>query len=97
MAVTGARPAEEVRIWRTADAIHIDVRDLEPPGPMVQILRTLDGGEVDTALIAHLDREPIFLYPELDERGWSHEIIQSSHRSTNCEDGVMLRMVRWDS
>ena len=41
---------------------------------MVAILQTIEGGEVDTALIAHLDREPIFLYPELDDRGWSHEI-----------------------
>lgn len=89
------RPANESRIWRTADAVHIDVRGLEPPEPMVAILQTIEGGEVDTALIAHLDREPIFLYPELDDRGWSHEIIQSSCGSADCEDGVMLRMVRW--
>jgi len=73
------------------------VRDLEPPEPMIAILRTIDEGAVDTALIAHLDREPVFLYPELDDRGWSHEIIQSSYGSTNCEDGVMLRMMRWGS
>ena len=91
------RPAEKPRMWRTADAVHLDVRDLEPPGPMVAILQAIDGGGVDTALIAHLDREPIFLYPELDDRGWSHEIIQSSCGSTDCEDGVMLRMVRWGS
>lgn len=84
-------------MWRTADAIHIDVRDLESPEPMVAILQTIDGGEVETALIAHLDREPIFLYPELDDRGWSHELIQPSCGSTDCEDEVMLRMVRWGS
>lgn len=95
--MTCARPEEQSRIWRTADAVHIDVRNLEPPGPMVAILQAIDGGEVDTALIAHLDREPIFLYPELDDRGWSHEIVQSSCGSTGCEDGVMLRMVRWGS
>ena len=48
-------------MWRTADAVHIDLRGLEPPEPMVAILQTIDGGEVDTALVAHLDREPIFL------------------------------------
>ena len=95
--MTCARPDEQSRIWRTADADHIDVRNLEPPGPMVAILQAIDGGGVDTALIAHLDREPIFLYPELDDRGWSHEIIQSSCGSADCEDGVMLRMVRWGS
>ena len=25
------RPAEKSRMWRTADAVHLDVRDLEPP------------------------------------------------------------------
>ncbi len=95
--MTCSRPPEKSRTWRTTDAIHIDVRGLEPPGPMVAILQTIDGGEVDTALIAHLDREPIFLYPELDDRGWGHEIIPSSCGSTDCEDGVTLRMVRWGS
>jgi hypothetical protein len=64
---------------------------------MVAVLQAIDGGEVDTALIAHLDREPIFLYPELDDRGWSHELIQCSDGSTDCEDGVMIRMLRWGS
>jgi len=95
--VTHVRPAEKPRIWRTADAVHIDLRGLEPPEPMVAVLQAIDGGEVDTALIAYLDREPIFLYPELDDRGWSHELIQSSGGSTDCEDGVMVRMRRWGS
>jgi hypothetical protein len=84
-------------MWRTAEAVHIDVRDLEPPEPMVAILRAIDEGEADTILIAHLDRDPIFLYPELDDRGWSHEIMTSSCESSDCEHGVMLRMVRWGS
>ena len=95
--MTYVRPAEKRRIWRTADAIHIDLRGLEPPEPMVAILQAIDGGEVDTVLIAHLDREPIFLYPELDDRGWSHELIQCPDGSTDCEDGVMIRMLRWGS
>jgi len=95
--VTHVRQAEKPRIWRTADAVHIDLRGLEPPEPMVAVLQAVDGGEVDTALIAYLDREPIFLYPELDDRGWSHELIQSSGGSTDCEDGVMVHMRRWGS
>ncbi len=63
----------------------------------MRFYKTIDGGEVDTALIAHLDREPIFLYPELDDRGWSHELVESSCGGPHCEDGVMVRMVRWGS
>jgi hypothetical protein len=79
-------------MWRADDALHIDVRGLDQPEPMVAILRAIDSGEADTALVAHLDREPIFLYPELDDRGWSHEIVQSSCGSPDCEDGITLRM-----
>lgn len=93
--MTCARPEENSRIWRATDAVHIDVRGLDPPGPMVAILQTIDSGEVDTALVAHLDQEPIFLYPELDDRGWSHELLPSSCGSSDCEDGVMLRMARY--
>ena len=92
-----ARPDDGSRMWRTADALHIDLRGLQPPEPMVTVLRTIESGEADTALVGHFDREPIFLYPELDDRGWSHEIIESSCGSADCEDGVMLRMVRWGS
>lgn len=92
-----ARPETKSRIWRAADAVHIDVRGLEPPEPMIAILQAIDSGEVDTALVAHLDRDPIFLYPELDDRGWNHELLPSSCGSADCEDGVMLRMARWGS
>lgn len=82
-------------MWRADDGVHIDVRGLDPPEPMVAILQAIDGGEVDTILVAHLDREPIFLYPELDDRGWSHELMPSSCRSPDCEDGIMLRMEQY--
>jgi len=82
-------------MWRADGAVHIDVRGLEPPEPMVAILQAIDRGEVDTVLVAHLDREPIFLYSELDDRGWNHELVASSCGSADCEDGIMLRMERW--
>lgn len=88
-----ARAQNGSRLWRTAEAVHIDVRGLGPPDPMVQILRTIDQGEVGSVVIAHLDREPIFLYPELDDRGWSHEIM-SSCGGSDCEGEIKLRMVR---
>lgn len=93
-----ARPDDE-RIWRTEEALHVDVRGLEPPGPMIAILRLIDGDQVDGALIAHLDREPIFLYPELHERGWAYELLPHAGGGCGGEDsccggGVRLQMVR---
>ncbi len=93
--MTCACPADGSRIWRTPDAVHIDVRGLEPPDPMVAILQLIDSGEANPVLIAHLDREPIFLYPELDDRGWSHEIEPSSCADTHCDGSVTLRIARW--
>ena len=80
-------------MWRTAEGIHLDLRRLSPPEPMDTVLRAIESGEVDTLLVGHFDSEPIFLYPELEERGWSHEVIDS--QCGDCEGGFMVRMVRW--
>ena len=88
-----ARPADGSRTWRTADAVHVDLRGLEPPEPLLTVLQAIESGQIDGALVGHFDQEPIFLYPELEERGWSHELEESP--SGDCEGGVMLRMVRW--
>ena len=58
------------RRWQAADGAHLDVRGMQPPGPMVAILSTIDGGVAGAALTVHLERDPVFLYPELAERGW---------------------------
>jgi hypothetical protein len=81
-------------VWRTPEAVHIDVCGLQPPEPMVAILGMIDRGEVDRVLVAHLDREPIFLYPELDDRGWSHEIITPGRDEQACASEVTLRLLR---
>lgn len=60
------------KVWQTEDGVHIDVRELERPGPMIAILTLIDGSEHEGVVVAHLDREPVFLYPELAERGWFH-------------------------
>lgn len=59
------------RSWTESDGMHVDVRGLAPPAPMVAILSLVDSGEAGAALVAHLDRDPVFLYPELAERGWT--------------------------
>ncbi|HLI94631.1 MAG TPA: DUF2249 domain-containing protein [Candidatus Baltobacteraceae bacterium] len=50
----------------------LDNRGLSPPEPMLRILSALEtlapGGEI----VAQMDRRPIFLFPELDERGCTY-------------------------
>jgi len=87
----------EGETWQTADGTHLDVRGLEPPAPMGKILGLIDTGKVDDVLIVHLDREPIFLYPELDDRGWDHEVVSATCGDPACEDEVRLRLVRMKS
>lgn len=74
--------------WRAADGTHIDVRGLAPPEPMVAVLELLERPDIDDRVIVHLDREPVFLYPELAERGWSHEIV------AGAPDEVRLLLTR---
>jgi hypothetical protein len=85
------RPQDGSRVWHDTDGLHIDVRGLEPPEPMVAILGLIDSGEAGATLTAHFDREPILLYPELDERGWDHEVLSSCGHH---DDEVKLRLVR---
>jgi uncharacterized protein (DUF2249 family) len=51
----------------------LDVRGLEPPLPMVRVLERLDGLEPGATLTVLHERRPLFLYPQLDERGFQHE------------------------
>jgi len=64
-----ARPADGSRVWRSEDGLHVDVRGLDDP--LTTILRTIESGEASSAIIGHFDGEPILLYPELEERGWT--------------------------
>jgi uncharacterized protein (DUF2249 family) len=58
----------------TADAVEvIDVRGLEPPQPMVRVLEALDRLGPGAELEVRHDRRPVFLYPQLDDRGFTHE------------------------
>jgi uncharacterized protein (DUF2249 family) len=52
--------------------VRLDVRGVEPPWPMVRVLEALErlgpGGRLE---VLH-NRRPLFLYPQLDERGFRH-------------------------
>ena len=50
--------------------IEIDVRDLTPPEPMVKVLEALSKVDDNTVLVVHHHREPLMLYPKLEERGY---------------------------
>lgn len=56
--------------WREEDGLHVDVRKLAPPLPMLAILRAIEGLKVPEPLVVHHERVPRFLFPELAERGW---------------------------
>ncbi len=61
------------RRWVDADGIHIDVRGLPPPQPMVSILALVESIRDATPVVVHHERDPLFLYPELAEIGWTSE------------------------
>lgn len=55
----------------------IDVRGLEPPQPMVLVLEAIDRLEPGEHVEVIHDRRPVFLYPQLDERGLQHQTDES--------------------
>lgn len=61
---------EGALVWREDDGIHMDLRKLKPPQPMLAVLRLLDGLQVPEPVVLHHERVPSFLLPELAERGW---------------------------
>lgn len=53
--------------------IDLDNRGLEPPEPIMRILTALNQLGDDEYILAHNDREPMFLYPRLDEIGYLYK------------------------
>jgi tRNA 2-thiouridine synthesizing protein A len=51
----------------------LDNRGLEPPQPMMRTLKNLDKMDAGETLAIINDRRPMFLYEELNERGYLHE------------------------
>lgn len=49
----------------------LDNRELDPPEPMTRILAATESMQPGEVLLALLNREPIFLFPELAKRGHS--------------------------
>jgi uncharacterized protein (DUF2249 family) len=51
-------------------AVRLDNRDLDPPEPMVRILAAAEKLAPGETLSALLRREPVFLFPQLEKRGY---------------------------
>ncbi|MFN3077742.1 MAG: DUF2249 domain-containing protein [Alphaproteobacteria bacterium] len=54
----------------------IDLRGMQPPEPMVILLRHVESGPGSGALTVLLPHEPLPLYPELEARNWSWEVLE---------------------
>lgn len=83
------RVASRLRQPQVEDEAVLDLRRLEPPVPLVTILRRIESGEGGgRPFVVRLERDPVFLYPELDDRGWSWEVLQAG------ADEVRLRLFK---
>ena len=76
------------RRWVEADGIHLDVRGLPPPEPLIAILALVRDAPADATVIVHHERDPQLLYPELAEIGWRAERLDAPPGE------VRLRLVR---
>lgn len=69
------------------NTFELDNRGLEPPEPMTRILDKLEEMAPEDVLVARNDRRPLFLYPELEEKGYRH-------RTEPLDDGS-FRITIW--
>ncbi|MCO6411352.1 MAG: DUF2249 domain-containing protein [Thiogranum sp.] len=66
----------------------LDVRSLAAPEPLERILAELDILPRDARLEVTHWREPLLLYPLLDERGWQHSTVHDE------KNGIYLISIR---
>lgn len=66
---TAKMPASSFDNW-PEPSVRLDNRDLDPPEPMVRILAAADQLGPGATLSALLRREPVFLFPQLEKRGF---------------------------
>ncbi|MCL5879126.1 MAG: DUF2249 domain-containing protein [Deltaproteobacteria bacterium] len=69
------------RIREEGGTVYLDVRGLEPPGPMAMILETMAKLDPSKRLVVQHERVPMFLYPKLDEKGYTYETQEIDQRN----------------
>lgn len=65
----------------------LDARDLPPPKPLSETLERVSTLEEGALFLQLNDREPQFLYPKLDDRGYAY-------RTTDVEEGTVTAIWR---
>lgn len=60
--------------WKELRPVELDNRGLEPPEPMMRILAALKRMADDECIVAHNDREPVFLFPKLQALGFEYHV-----------------------
>lgn len=55
----------------------LDARELPPPQPLQNTLERLTELDDETVLVQHNDRVPQHLFPQLDDRGYSYETVET--------------------
>lgn len=67
--------------------IEVDARGCEPPEPMRRVLQAVEALEPGGTLVAWTDRRPMFLYAQLEQRGYTAE-------SEEAADGSIVTRIR---
>jgi hypothetical protein len=81
----GAAGAGRALTWQSGGAVHIDVRGLEAPKPLIAILGLIDGGGHAGHIVVHHHRDPVYLYPELEDRGWRYARVPAPEGEVRLE------------
>jgi len=62
----------------------LDVRELGPPKPLSETLELLADLPDETVLVQYNDREPQFLYPKLEDRGYRFETVEADGQTVTA-------------
>ncbi|MCB2100437.1 MAG: DUF2249 domain-containing protein [Rhodobacterales bacterium] len=84
----GRAAVDEAVIEHRNGVPHLLVGHMDPPGPLVAILTYLERPDCGDTVVAHLSRNPVWLYPELQDRHWSWEQVEGAPNE------VCLRLTR---
>lgn len=68
--ISGEKSKSEISLSEFENVIELNVRELPPPEPMMKIFEKLSEVDEKTILLVHHHREPLMLYPKLEERGF---------------------------
>lgn len=71
-------PSTASKTWRDGEDLHLDVRGLPPPQPMVMALEFLDTLDDTRALFLHTPFVPMPLLDEVECRGWAWTIVSEA-------------------